>query len=56
MTNRKLISCVAVLLGLVLAAPGIWAQMQYQEAPSLAAMVQEGTLPAVRNGCPRSRW
>ena len=52
MTNRKLMSCVAVLLGLVLAAPGIWAQMQYQEAPALAAMVQEGTLPAVQERLP----
>ena len=52
MTNRRLISCVAVLLGLVLAAPGIWAQMQYQEAPALAAMVQEGTLPPVQERIP----
>ena len=52
MTNRKLMSCVAVLLGLFLAAPGIWAQMQYQEAPALAAMVQEGTLPAVQERLP----
>ena len=52
MTNRKLMSCVAVLLALVLAAPGIWAQMQYQEAPALAAMVQEGALPPVQERLP----
>ena len=52
MTNRKLMSCVSVLLGLVLMAPGIWAQMQYQESPALAAMVQEGTLPAVQERLP----
>ncbi len=52
MTNRKLMSGMAVLLGLVLTAPGIRAQMQYQEAPALAAMVQEGTLPAVQERLP----
>jgi peptide/nickel transport system substrate-binding protein len=51
MTNRKLISCAAVLLGLVLTAPGLWAQ-DYQEAPALAAMVEAGTLPPVQERLP----
>ena len=51
MTNRKLISCAAVLLGLVLTAPGLWAQ-DYQEAPALAAMVDAGTLPPVQERLP----
>ena len=52
MTNLKRISCITVLLGLLLAAPGLWAQMQYHEAPSLAAMVQEGTLPPLQERLP----
>ncbi len=52
MTNLKRISCITVLLGLLLAAPGLWAQMQYHEAPSLAAMVQAGTLPPVQERLP----
>ena len=52
MTNRKPISCMAVLLGLVLTAPSLLAQMQYHEAPTLSAMVQEGALPAVQERLP----
>ena len=52
MTNRKLISSMTVLLGLVLMAPGLWAQTQYQEAPVLAAMVEAGTLPPVQERLP----